>query len=187
MNNLNNILSGVVNSVDILASKVTDIKSSTSGVITTLETKRLTEDGNTELNTIDNVSVVANGQVITKFFSAAESINPETTFIDKEVFTFFDELGITPTTYDGRDWKEEEHPLSGMTAENGPYLVFCTKTAEDAALPSSQLAFGQFHVKCIKGMFDSAINEIVDSKLENINNQLSGIVAQLEELQSKLS
>ena len=187
MNNFNNILSGVVNSVDILASKVADIKSSTSGVITTIETKRLTEDGNTELNTIDNVSVVANGQIITKFFSAAESINPITTFIDKEVFTFFDELGMTPTTYNGFEWSEEEYPLSGMTAENGPYLVFCTKTAEDAAQPSPHLSLGQFHVKSIKGIFDSAINEIVDTKLETVNNQLSGIITQLEELQAKVN
>lgn len=186
MDNLNTTLSGIIDSVSVLASKVSDVKASTSGAFTSLEAKRLTNDGKQELNTIDSVSLVANGEVVSKFFAAAETVNATTTFIDNEVATFFDQLGLTPDTYNGFTWNAETNPVSGMTAENGPYLVFCTKTAEDAALPSGLLGMGKFHVKCLKGMFDTAINNAIDTKLAEINTKLESVLTQIAELQEKI-
>lgn len=186
MDNLNTTLSGIIDSVGVLASKVSDVKASTSGAFTSLEAKRLTNDGKQELNTIDSVSLVANGEVVSKFFASAESVEAKTSFIDDEIASFFGELGLVPDSYNGFDWNAETNPISGMTAENGPYLVFCTKTAEDAALPSGQIGMGKFHVKCLKGMFDTAINNAIDTKLAEINTKLESVLTQIAELQEKI-
>lgn len=45
MDNLNTTLNGIIDSVSVLASKVSDVKASTSGAFTSLEAKRLTNDG----------------------------------------------------------------------------------------------------------------------------------------------
>lgn len=50
MDNLNTTLNGIIDSVSVLASKVSDVKASTSGAFTSLEAKRLTNDGKQELN-----------------------------------------------------------------------------------------------------------------------------------------
>ena len=124
-----------------------------------LEFKRLNEEGN-EDNTIDSVSVVVNGNVINKFFSSHDRIQANVSFIASEVKTFFEDAGITPDTYDGSTWTEEIMSIANMTAENGPYLVFITNNAEDAAIHA--------HVKSMKNALSNyATAQYVDEKDKN--------------------
>ena len=124
-----------------------------------LEFKRLNEEGN-EDNTIDSISIVIDGNVVNKFFSSHDRIQANVSFIASEVKTFFEDAGITPDTYDGSTWTEEIMSIANMTAENGPYLVFITNNAEDAAIHA--------HVKSMKNALSNyATAQYVDEKDKN--------------------
>ena len=133
-----------------------------------LEFKRLNEEGN-EDNTIDSISVVIDGNVVNKFFSSHDRIQANVSFIASEVKTLFEDAGITPDTYDGSTWTEEIMSIANMTAENGPYLVFITNNAEDAAIHA--------HVKSMKDALSNYattqyVDELNEDNVKYVNNNV---------------
>ena len=116
-----------------------------------IEFKRLDEQGS-EDNTVDSISVVINGNTISKFFSSHDNIQANTSFIAAEVKTFFDQLETTPTTFDGVAWVDG----TDLTEENGPFLVLMTINAAGAT---------EAHVKSMKDALSKYVTELDETDL----------------------
>ena len=68
--------------------------------------------------------------IVATFPAPPTTFTPNSTFVAKEVKTFYEELGLTPVTVDGYEFGSASDPSGGninyFTEENGPYLVFTT-------------------------------------------------------------
>lgn len=109
-----------------IAKSLEDKQDSVPGVIAT--TENLTMD---RINDVSNQMRLKIGDDIVATFPAPPTtFTPNTTFVAKEIKTYYEELGLTPVTVNGYDFGSTSDPSGGdinyFTEENGPYLVFTT-------------------------------------------------------------
>lgn len=109
-----------------IAKSLEDKQDSVPGVIAT--TENLTMD---RLNDASNQMRLKIGDdVIATFPAPPTTFTPNTTFVAKEIKTYYEELGLTPVTVNGYEFGSTSDPSGGninyFTEENGPYLVFTT-------------------------------------------------------------
>ena len=109
-----------------IAKSLEDKQDSVPGVIAT--TENLTMD---RINDASNQMRLKIGDdVIATFPAPPTTFTPNTTFVAKEIKTYYEELGLTPVTVNGYTFGSTSDPSGGdinyFTEENGPYLVFTT-------------------------------------------------------------
>ena len=109
-----------------IAKSLEDKQDSVPGVIAT--TENLTMD---RVNDVSNQMRLKIGDDIVATFPAPPTtFTPNTTFVAKEIKTYYEELGLTPVTVNGYEFGSTSDPSGGninyFTEENGPYLVFTT-------------------------------------------------------------
>ena len=124
--------------------------------------------------------------------------NSATTFVAKEVKSFYEELGLVPETVNGFAWGSASDPAHGdinyLTEENGPYLVLTNINIENpldmlggnviilkdilsTELPSSELLTIQFNGEDI-GQYDGSEPKTINiqAATEEYVKQLIGTV-----------
>lgn len=75
------------------------------------------------------------GKIIGEIPAPQVQFNSATTFVAKEVKSFYEELGLVPETVNGFAWGSASDPAHGdinyLTEENGPYLVLTNINIEN--------------------------------------------------------
>lgn len=71
----------------------------------------------------NKISVNVDETEIDSFFAPQEMMDTKKSFIASELKTYFETNSIIPDTYNGAGYNPSLYPISGMTEENGPYLV----------------------------------------------------------------
>ena len=81
-----------------------------------------------------NITLKVNGIEIGIIPAPKVQFNSATTFVAKEVKSFYEELGLVPETVNGFAWGSASDPAHGdinyLTEENGPYLVLTNMNIE---------------------------------------------------------
>ena len=82
-----------------------------------------------------NLTLKVNGIEIGSIPAPQVQFNGATTFVAKEVKSFYEEIGLVPETVNGFAWGSESDPAHGdinyLTEENGPYLVLTNVNIEN--------------------------------------------------------
>lgn len=82
-----------------------------------------------------NLTLKVNGIEIGSIPAPQVQFNGATTFVAKEVKSFYEELGLVPETVNGFAWGSASDPAQGdinyLTEENGPYLVLTNVNIEN--------------------------------------------------------
>lgn len=82
-----------------------------------------------------NLTLKVNGIEIGSIPAPQVQFNGATTFVAKEVKSFYEELGLVPETVNGFAWGSASDPAHGdinyLTEENGPYLVLTNINIEN--------------------------------------------------------
>ena len=123
-----------------------------------------------------NLTLKVNGIEIGSIPAPQVQFNGATTFVAKEVKSFYEEIELVPETVDGSAWGSASDPAHGdinyLTEENGPYLVLTNINIENPTdllggnviilkdilsteLPSSELLTIQFNGEDI-GQYDGS-------------------------------
>lgn len=72
-----------------------------------------------------------------------EQFDGSTCFIANELYSFYDDLGGTPTTYNMTVWKDTDD-ISILNEENGPYLVLSAKNSTSDVDGSGTITIEQY-------------------------------------------
>ena len=141
-----------------------------------------------------NLTLKVNGIEIGSIPAPQVQFNGATTFVAKEVKSFYEEIGLVPETVNGFAWGSASDPAHGdinyLTEENGPYLVLTNINIENPVdllggnviilkdilsteLPSPELLTIQFNGEDI-GQYDGS-----ESKTINIQAATEEYVKQL--------
>lgn len=82
-----------------------------------------------------NLTLKVDGIEIGSIPAPQIQFNGATTFVAKELKSFYEELGLVPETVDGSAWGSTSDPAQGdinyLTEENGPYLVLTNVNIEN--------------------------------------------------------
>lgn len=82
-----------------------------------------------------NLTLKVNGIEIGSIPAPQVQFNGATTFVAKEVKSFYEEIGLVPETVNGFAWGSASDPAHGdinyLTEENGPYLVLTNVNIEN--------------------------------------------------------
>lgn len=82
-----------------------------------------------------NITLKVNGIEIGSIPAPQVQFNGATTFVAKEVKSFYEEIGLVPETVNGFAWGSASDPTHGdinyLTEENGPYLVLTNVNIEN--------------------------------------------------------
>ena len=82
-----------------------------------------------------NLTLKVNGIEIGSIPAPQVQFNGATTFVAKEVKSFYEEIGLVPETVNGFAWGSTSDPAHGdinyLTEENGPYLVLANVNIEN--------------------------------------------------------
>ena len=82
-----------------------------------------------------NLTLKVNGIEIGSIPAPQIQFSGATTFVAKELKSFYEELGLVPETVDGAAWGSASDPAQGdinyLTEENGPYLVLANVNIEN--------------------------------------------------------
>ena len=82
-----------------------------------------------------NITLKVNGIEIGSIPAPQIQFNSATTFVAKEVKSFYEEMGLVPETVNGFAWGSTSDPAQGdinyLTEENGPYLVLTNVNIEN--------------------------------------------------------
>ena len=101
------------------------------GTVATAENLALERAGEEAKNLVLKV----NGIEIGSIPAPQVQFSSATTFVAKEVKSFYEELGLVPETVDGSAWGSASDPAHGdinyLTEENGPYLVLTSVNIEN--------------------------------------------------------
>lgn len=129
-----------------------------------------------------NITLKVNGIEIGIIPAPKVQFNSATTFVAKEVKSFYEELGLVPETVNGFAWGSASDPAHGdinyLTEENGPYLVLTNMNIEtpldllggnviilkdilSTELPSPELLTIQFNGEDI-GQYDGTEPKIIN-------------------------
>lgn len=102
---------------------IEDKQDRVNGVIATTES--LTMDR--IIDSANQMRLKIGEDIVATFPAPTTMFTPQTTFVAKEIKSFYEELGLTPETVNGYEYGSSSDPSQGnlnyFTEENGPYLV----------------------------------------------------------------
>lgn len=167
-------------------------KSETKPSYTASEVGAISEDANIPLNfSIGRHNDIEASPIIdvkfgdpqeTKFsfYSPLEHFSGSNCFIAEELYTFYQELGGHPESYNMIPWGEDDD-IANLTEENGPYLVLATEYSENTSDTASSF-YVYTYVSSLKGYFEGYIKETKEySELTTNSKTIIGAINELND------
>lgn len=167
-------------------------KSDTKPSYTASEVGAMPEDANVPLNfSIGRHNDIGTSPIIDvkfgdpqeikfSFYSPFEYFSGNNCFIAKELYTFYQELGGHPESYNMIPWGEDDD-IANLTEENGPYLVLTTEYSENTSDTESSF-YIYTYVSSLKDCFEGYIKETKEySELTTNSKTIIGAINELND------